>query len=95
MIFANSPLARSDTYRRYLENRMRANLGLPGVPIRLVIRGRQPKKMEGSHLVLTRSCRSPWPWYTFCGTGSGHIAVANYYISDDIDIASRRGADRV
>jgi GTP-binding protein len=48
MIFANSPLARSDTYRRYLENRMRANLELPGVPIRLVIRGREPKKMESS-----------------------------------------------
>jgi GTP-binding protein len=40
MLFANRTLARSDTYRRYLENRLRETLGLPGVPIRLVIRKR-------------------------------------------------------
>jgi len=40
MLFANRTLARSDTYRRYLENRLREALGLPGVPIRLVIRKR-------------------------------------------------------
>ncbi len=40
MLFANRTLQRSDTYRRYLENRLREALGLPGVPIRLVIRKR-------------------------------------------------------
>jgi GTP-binding protein len=40
MLFANRTLPRSDTYRRYLENRLREALGLPGVPIRLVIRKR-------------------------------------------------------
>ena len=40
MVFANRTLPRQDTYRRYLENRIRDELGLPGVPIRLVIRKR-------------------------------------------------------
>jgi GTP-binding protein len=40
MLFANRTLARQDTYRRYLTNALRAELGLPGVPIRLVIRKR-------------------------------------------------------
>jgi len=40
MLFANRRLPRSDTYRRYLENRLREALELPGVPIRLVIRPR-------------------------------------------------------
>ncbi len=38
MLFANRLLDRSSTYRRYLENFFRSELGLPGVPIRLVIR---------------------------------------------------------
>ena len=40
MLFANRPLSRNDHYRRYLENRLREELNLPGVPIRLVIRKR-------------------------------------------------------
>lgn len=40
MLFANRTLALSHTYRRYLQNRIRESLGLPGVPIRLVIRRR-------------------------------------------------------
>ena len=38
MLFANRTLERSDTYRRYLENRIRESLDLGGVPVRLVIR---------------------------------------------------------
>jgi len=44
MLFANRTLARTDTYRRYLENRLRDELKLPGVPIRLVIRKRGNEK---------------------------------------------------
>ncbi len=40
MLFANRTLERSDTYRRYLENRLRRELDLDGVPVRLVIRKR-------------------------------------------------------
>ncbi|MEM9553275.1 MAG: ribosome biogenesis GTPase Der [Acidobacteriota bacterium] len=40
MLFANRTLERTDTYRRYLENRLRDELDLSGVPIRLVIRRR-------------------------------------------------------
>ncbi len=40
MLFANRTLDRSDTYRRYLENFLRAQLDLDGVPVRLVIRKR-------------------------------------------------------
>lgn len=40
MLFANRTLERSDTYRRYLENRLRDELDLAGVPVRLVIRKR-------------------------------------------------------
>ncbi len=40
MLFANRTLERSDTYRRYLENRLRTELDLAGIPIRLVIRKR-------------------------------------------------------
>ncbi len=40
MLFANRTLERRDTYRRYLENRLRRELDLDGVPIRLVIRRR-------------------------------------------------------
>jgi GTP-binding protein len=43
MLFANRTLPRNHTYRRYLENRMRAELDLPGVPVRLVIRKRTEK----------------------------------------------------
>ncbi len=40
MLFANRTLPRGHAYRRYLENRLRDELGLPGVPVRLVIRKR-------------------------------------------------------
>ena len=40
MLFANRTLPRSDPYRRYLENRIREELGLAGIPVRLVIRKR-------------------------------------------------------
>jgi len=40
MLFANRPLPRNHHYRRYLENRLRDELDLPGVPVRLVVRRR-------------------------------------------------------
>jgi len=40
MLFANRTLPRTHHYRRYLENRLREELDLPGVPLRLVIRKR-------------------------------------------------------
>ncbi|MDA8016847.1 MAG: ribosome biogenesis GTPase Der [Thermoanaerobaculia bacterium] len=40
MVFANRTLERSDPYRRYLENRLREEHDLAGVPVRLVIRRR-------------------------------------------------------
>jgi GTP-binding protein len=40
MLFANRTLPRTSHYRRYLENRLREELNLPGVPLRLVIRKR-------------------------------------------------------
>ncbi|MDY7095711.1 MAG: ribosome biogenesis GTPase Der [Acidobacteriota bacterium] len=40
MVFANQSLPLRHNYRRYLENRLRQELELPGVPIRLVIRKR-------------------------------------------------------
>ena len=40
MAFANQPLPLGNSYRRYLQNRLRDALELPGVPIRLVIRKR-------------------------------------------------------
>ena len=40
MLFANRTLDRRDTYRRYLENRLRRELDLAGIPVRLVIRKR-------------------------------------------------------
>jgi len=44
MLFANRTLPRAHAYRRYLENRLRESLALPGVPIRLVIRKRGKEK---------------------------------------------------
>lgn len=40
MLFANRTLPRAASYRRYLENFVREELALPGVPVRLVIRKR-------------------------------------------------------
>ncbi len=40
MLFANRLLPRNSHYRRYLENRLREDLDLPGVPVRLVVRRR-------------------------------------------------------
>ncbi len=42
MLFANQNLSRSDSYRRYLSNRMKDHLLLKGIPIRLVIKRRKP-----------------------------------------------------
>jgi predicted GTPase len=44
MLFANRTLSRNANYRRYLENRLRQDLDLPGIPIRLVIRRRNEKR---------------------------------------------------
>jgi GTP-binding protein len=44
MLFANRTLPRTHHYRRYLENRLRDELELPGVPVRLVIRRRGEQK---------------------------------------------------
>ncbi|MFN7962105.1 MAG: ribosome biogenesis GTPase Der [Thermoanaerobaculia bacterium] len=41
LLFANRTLPRGDSYRRYLENRLREALDLPGVPLRLVVRKRE------------------------------------------------------
>jgi GTPase len=40
MLFANKTIPRNHHYRRYLENRLREELDLQGVPVRLVIRKR-------------------------------------------------------
>lgn len=40
MIFANRKLSRQSDYRRYLENSLQRELGLQGVPVRLVVRQR-------------------------------------------------------
>ena len=40
MLFANRLLPRNSHYRRYLENRLREELDLAGVPVRLVVRRR-------------------------------------------------------
>ncbi len=44
MLFANRNLPRNHNYRRYLENRLRDELELPGVPVRLVVRRRTEKR---------------------------------------------------
>jgi predicted GTPase len=46
MLFANRTLPRAHGYRRYLENRLRDALELPGVPLRLVIRKRGKERQE-------------------------------------------------
>ena len=46
MLFANRPLPRSHHYRRYLENRLREHLDLPGVPLRLVVRQRATEEAK-------------------------------------------------
>lgn len=44
MLFANRALPRNHSYRRYLENRLREDLGLAGVPLRLVVRRRADRE---------------------------------------------------
>ncbi|MFL6194882.1 MAG: ribosome biogenesis GTPase Der [Thermoanaerobaculia bacterium] len=44
MLFANRVLPRNSHYRRYLENRLREALDLPGVPVRLVVRRRTEER---------------------------------------------------
>ena len=41
MIYVNDPKLMHFTYRRYLENRLRAEYGFIGTPIRLVVKGRR------------------------------------------------------
>jgi GTPase len=41
LLFANRPLPRDDGFRRYLQNQLRDQLELGGVPLRLVVRQRQ------------------------------------------------------
>ncbi len=40
-LFCSDPKAVKDTYRRYLENRLRERFGLVGTPIRILLRGRR------------------------------------------------------
>jgi GTP-binding protein len=40
LLFTNRLLPKTHSYRRYLENRLREALALPGVPVRLVLRRR-------------------------------------------------------
>ncbi len=39
--FSNQPAGVSDTYRRYLENQLRASFGFEGVPLRIKVRKRR------------------------------------------------------
>ncbi len=43
-LFVNEPLPRRAPYRRYLENSLRRELGLAGVPLRLAMRRRRPPR---------------------------------------------------
>jgi GTP-binding protein len=47
MLFANRTLPKNSHYRRYLENRLREELDLAGVPVRLVIRKRGKDRPAG------------------------------------------------
>jgi GTP-binding protein len=47
MLFANRTLPKNSHYRRYLENRLREELDLGGVPVRLVIRKRGKEREAG------------------------------------------------
>jgi GTP-binding protein len=44
MLFANRALRRADPYRRYLVHRLREQVALPGVPVRLVVRRREGER---------------------------------------------------
>jgi GTPase len=46
MLFANRALPIGHAYRRYLENRMREDLGLSGIPIRFVVRRRSTRDVS-------------------------------------------------
>jgi GTP-binding protein len=43
VIFCSDPVGVKDSYRRYLENRLREHFELAGTPIRIVLRGRREK----------------------------------------------------
>ena len=47
MFFVNDPSLLTDTYRKYLENKLREALPFPGLPIRFKLRGREPKESIG------------------------------------------------
>jgi GTP-binding protein len=44
VIFCSDPAGVKDSYRRYLENRLRERFGLEGAPLRIQLRGRREKK---------------------------------------------------
>jgi GTP-binding protein len=48
ILFANRKLPQEHPYRRYLENRLREQLGLPGCPLRLVVRTRSTRGAKTS-----------------------------------------------
>jgi GTP-binding protein len=49
VLFCSEPEAVRDSYRRYLENRLRERFGLEGTPIRLQLRGRrEPARRPGA-----------------------------------------------
>jgi GTP-binding protein len=43
VIFCSDPSGVKDSYRRYLENRLRERFRLAGTPIRITLRGRREK----------------------------------------------------
>lgn len=43
VIFCNDPMGVKDSYKRYLENRLRERFDLAGTPIRIALRGRREK----------------------------------------------------
>ena len=47
LLFVNDPALLTDTYRKYLENKLREAHPFPGLPILFKQRGRQPKEGQG------------------------------------------------
>jgi GTP-binding protein len=46
LLFVNDPALLADTYRKYLENKIRETFPLPGLPIFFRLRGREPKDAQ-------------------------------------------------
>lgn len=47
LLFVNDPALLTDTYRKYLENKMREAFPFPGLPVLFKQRGREPKEGQG------------------------------------------------